>query len=863
MNNNRRLVIFSLLGACCLAAFGEDVAAPAATPAVPREPALAAQAFAAGDYASAWDYFDMVRKSAAPDSGMLDYAYRGLFSCALELRDAVRMEQLLQDFDRAYPNRKDLLRRFMGAELDLLRQKPAEAEAVLDQLAKGEAIPAPLYFQLLSEQGRAKLALNKNAEAADIYALLARTSTDPAVAARALRHQVYALIKAGNLTRSGEILTRELGRTDLDAASVREFTLLKLLQMIYERKFSEFDAAYAALPRPEVGGGDELLYEIASLAAENHSRNKRTAEAVSYWQDAFKAAPTEEWRRAAGRRIINTQIEAGQLEAALASLTTYLGLYRSIASEDDMRLLEPRLLARLKRTDAALAQYETLLNDEKFSAAEWRQAAKESAVLYREQKKTGDALRVLQALLSRSTEVDDRQEAEYLLAEHYYAVGDWDNAAQAFQKLAASAGQYRMRSHYWALRALLEQKNWHEAAKEADFLAKTPDAPPSLSAAACYYQGYILEQLDQNEAAMKAYDAGANRFPHSEYAAGARFQAAELAWEMGRYAQAAAGFAAVPEAAPAEERATDDAAVRDFASLSANALYRAVQSACFADETEAMSDYLERLKAQYPASPYTAGALFWQADYLKSLESFDLALAALQEMADFYAEPQPERLPAIWYDQAEVNARLGRVADALNVLHRLTEQYPRDPLVADSWFLAGDLLSKDGKYQEARSAYSNALTAHPEGNFALATQGRLGDCSYELYAQHRREDDLKLAQLYYETILENTELPPAMMAQTLYKLGRTLEAAKDNAGALDIYSRLLYQAAEQAVSGGIPGEAWVARGGYAAIKLCLNLNQPDAARRALAIIKVVESLNLPTQEDFNALKKAVREKYRI
>ena len=62
--------------------------------------------------------------------------------------------------------------------------------------------------------------------------------------------------------------------------------------------------------------------------------------------------------------------------------------------------------------------------------------------------------------------------------------------------------------------------------------------------------------------------------------------------------------------------------------------------------------------------------------------------------------------PVVWMRRAQLTARLGHTADALQDLHRLTAQYPDSPMPAIE---EGDIFSGKQHYSEAIAAYSRAI----------------------------------------------------------------------------------------------------------------------------------------------------------
>ncbi len=840
-------------------------------PPAPTELGIGERAFAAGDYDGAWRAFRTLKARSELEANPVwrGQALRGLAACALRFAEADRLEQLIAEFGDRDSAADQRLRRFLEGELALLRRQPREAEAIFDELAAG-AGPMPESFarQLLSEQGRVKLALGKYAEAAEIYAALEKTAGDDFWRDEAAVKKIYAGLKGGDLTAARETIARLSGDAKTSDGLRRSLEELRLLALLAEERYDEFDAAYAKLPPVEPGAADDLRYEIATSAAENHLKNRRPAEAVAYWRDAFASASNAEWQEIAARRTINALIAAGELEEALQATDKYLALFPGVAGESEMRLSRPRLLMSMKREDDALAEYESLLADANLAAADWRLAAKEAARIYRARRRDGDVSRILELLRDRSAGADERQEAEFLLAEHRFAAGDHAGAAADFTRLTTEPGQYRQRSYYWALRSYLELGEWSAALGMATTLSAMNEASDRLRAAGYYYRGMLLDKLGRNADAMAAYDLGAKEFPASGPAADSRYLAAELAWRSGDYRRATQWFEEAARLARQNVAADEPdrmplAPETPPAELAALALYQAVRAACYADMPETMDRNLELLKSDYPDSDRTADALFWHVDYLKGVGAREMAQAGLAEMADFYRTAAPKRLPAVWYDQAQLLCDED-VAGTLELLARLGRDYPDDPLAAQAWFLTGDLLSRDAKFEEARQAYRTALAGKGDAVFHWAAEGRIADCAYQIYAATRRAEELAMAREIYRELLTHEDLPAAMRAQTLCRLGRACEAGEEPEEALEMYNQLLYGAAAELESAGrISGAPWVARGGYAAIKVCLNLGGQERARQALALIGVMRELRLDSGEDFRELETMVRNRFRI
>ncbi len=809
----------------------------------PDYPALSRHALAAGDFRGAADLLDRAMESAGPEQ----WRTMALEATALRLRagEPDRAERLLAEFELRYPDHNLTERKILRADTFLVREQFAPAARLYSELTTSAGLSKEQMAGVMTNLITARLGEEKFEEAAEIGERLEKIAATPETEFAARVRRIYALQSAGKLSESAALLS---GGDNLfqTPAQLEAKAKLELLQLLLARKISEFKKQYTAfIAGRSFEKADFLTHRLSRAAGELFAAGNQPDEAIASYQIAFRTASREDDRRGALRELANVQMGAGRRTDAAATLLQYLKFYPDDPDYAALEMQAGRLFAAAGKHQEAIRCFEKLTGNEQLPLATRLASAREAALTAEQGKLNQEALRFLRYLIDHAVDPAQRQDGYYLLGEHYYRRQEYGRAAEAFATAAEEPAVLQEKAVFWQLQSLLKARNYAAALPVGEKLLKAED--PELRAAAEYFLAVLLDRTGKIAEAADAYLKFVTKYPESEFAPQAAFDAALIAEKQNDHRVAAERYADFAGRFPRHE-------------LAANALFKAMQAAFISHDDTLMRRTADTLVKEYPDSDYTISALFLQVDFLAGENRFQAALAALDRIAAL-AKDHPDRLAQCHYDQARINARLDHTEKALQILTQLLEKHIAAPVAADAALLAANLYSDHGDYQRATELYDRAAKLRPGGRFADVCEERIADCEFSRAGGAHDRKLFKSAAERYRKLAEKND--PGSIYSCLFKLGRSREFAGNTRGALAAYGELLYRAVEARRKKHYFDTAWVAKGAYAAAMLHLKKASPAAAREALRILEIARQLDLRTGEDFDKIAADIRARYKI
>ena len=199
------------------------------------------------------------------------------------------------------------------------------------------------------------------------------------------------------------------------------------------------------------------------------------------------------------------------------------------------------------------------------------------------------------------------------------------------------------------------------------------------------------------------------------------------------------------------------------------------------------------LAEQHPDSEYAVDAMFRLASRYAEEGAREKAAAALRKLA------LDNRFPRIQaravYELAFQAYRNGEKAEARRYLAELYEKFPDSPVLADGYYLNGDLLRSDSDFKSAIPFYRKVTEMRPVSRLTASAYGSIGDCLLAIASQDpaSSENELLSAVQMYKTLREQPGCPPAFEAMALYRTGRCLELLNQRTRAAEEYRKVLYQ----------------------------------------------------------------------
>lgn len=199
------------------------------------------------------------------------------------------------------------------------------------------------------------------------------------------------------------------------------------------------------------------------------------------------------------------------------------------------------------------------------------------------------------------------------------------------------------------------------------------------------------------------------------------------------------------------------------------------------------------LAERYPDSEYAVDAMFRLASHYAEEGSRDKATAALRKLS---GDPRFPRIQArAIYELAYQAWRNGEGKAALQYLSGLYEKFSDTPVLAEAYYLQGDILRSDSDYKSAIPFYRKAIEMKPAPVLTAAAYGSIGDCLLAVAGQDpaSSRNELMSAMQAYKTVRELPGCPAAFEAMAIYRTGRCLELLGKQPEASEQYRQVLYK----------------------------------------------------------------------
>ncbi|MVN75726.1 tetratricopeptide repeat protein [Hymenobacter sp. HMF4947] len=309
------------------------------------------------------------------------------------------------------------------------------------------------------------------------------------------------------------------------------------------------------------------------------------------------------------------------------------------------------------------------------------------------------------------------QLARYGLGYAYYNTKQYAKAQPQFQAYLADPAAKPADPNYYDTTLRLGDtyyvaKDYNSALAQYDKVIQANAADKDY---AYYQKGVTLGLLGRRDEANQTLAALLKANPDSRYAEQAVFQQAQLDFQAGDYAPAAAGFTRLIENRPTSSL-LPDAYQR-----------RGVAYANLEQHDKAVADF-QKVLADYPRSSAAQPALYSLQESLTALgrtEEFDQAVAAFKAQ-----NPNSKATESVEFEAAKSLYLAEKYPQALSRLQAYLKQYPDNALAPDArFFLADSYLKTGGKAQSL--PLLKAVVAENKSEFVNRAVGRVADLELE------------------------------------------------------------------------------------------------------------------------------------
>jgi TolA-binding protein len=633
----------------------------------------------------------------------------------------------------------------------------------------------------------------------------------------------------------------------LDDSSVTTLRL-KLLLLIKQKKYAEFIRSYRTSVKKIKLQANAPMYDLCSTAAKYFLIANDIAGATMLLNDAWHFAPTGFDRKKTMRTLINTYVRGNRKGKAVEVAVKYIEFYKDTADAIEVRFQLARLLHTMKKSDDAELVYRTLMSDAAVSLKLRLAAAKELSALFASDKRYDLAEQALDFIYKNGTTDADKYEGRFITGKLYMLQGKYAKAALIFSDTAKQSKTWHDQAIFQQIECLMAVKNYHEALKLAEGALNDGKDSATLKNIA-YNRALLLERLGKLKDARTSYLDFVRKYPGSEHAPVALFSAAEIAYNSQKFAMASELFADF-----ARKYSDNDKAP--------NALYKRLYANYFGGIDEAALKDADNLMKLYPKTKYATAAMFWKVDWLREHRKFPEAVALLKLMQEKYKTDDLTVAQAL-FELAVIDGATGKLDQALESLKIIFNKYSSSPVVSEAYLLAGDTLSRGGKYTQAIEYYARGARLRPDSPLEITCRGRLGDCNFVIFNKTADTKYLDSAITEYNALLKLKSLSPAMRGQTIFKLGRSYELQDSIKQALNCYAEVILGYKLDLKGSPDLSPIWAVKSAYATIVIYLKEGTPESAAKAIGIYKTLQEMDVKTGEDFTRLIDEIENKYQL
>lgn len=802
-------------------------------------------AMAGRDYAVAASFYAEYRASASRNNDLaaLKDAFERQIDALILAKLPDMASKAISEFETSFPSLDADSLGMWRADIQNLSGRYREAASSLEPILENLPARDPRRIRAMSSLAVALEGCGELPRAAEIYAAIQAEAGESSPLRRgALVREIFCLAASGQLQRAKDLLRAAPHYKGFKAAS-DDIRLLGIYIALKESGPAASENSYSQA-RMELKDGPNLLaYNVANAFGEAWSAERMPRKALDCYRDAFAFAPSRIEACESARRLMNC-LNALDLKSEAADFAMrHFELFKGSSVQSDMKLQAARLLVGAGRMADAIGIYTQLATEAPAGSDLRHLAAKECARAQIDAKDINGASDTIRNFFDEPAVAAERQ---YLLAELLARGRRFQDAAEAYLAVAAKYPDWRERSLYEAMRALMDAGDAAKALPVADSIIREFETSDTARDTV-YQRARIFEMSGDMDHASEEYLKFATAYPNlSDLAPKALYRAGRIAFLSGKLQTAGRRFSELVQRYPANL-------------LAPNAAYWRIQTFYgMGDELSAERETWLLIE-RHPESEFAFAALFSLASNYSDSGLPERAEAILNRILDMPKASQESKSKAI-FEKVAVAFKAGDQAKALQSLEQLYGKYPESSYVSDGLFLHADILKDAGDYAQAKDYYRKAMERRPDSLLELAAMGGQADCLFCIGAPSKDSIQLEQALELYRKLIARRDAPASFRNMSLYKAGRCQELLDDVAGALESYKSLLYRFQVSAKLGEQPDSIWAVKAANAIVPLCVRRGSPDDLQGAVDALTWLRKSGLVSESElktrFEELEKA-------
>ncbi|MBO4648441.1 MAG: tetratricopeptide repeat protein [Lentisphaeria bacterium] len=733
-------------------------------------------AFAQKDYPVAVSFYTKYLRTAEKrkDREMMRTAYVRLLDALVMGRIPALAEEYLKQYEQRFPQGYSDEIAIWRCDILYQQKKYAEALALARKLLRSMTAQDPRRLRTAFVCGQVLEQLGRWKEAVAQYDPLRREAAGTLLGRRSFVRQILCLASDRQFDRAWNLLLDDPPKTSQD----KEIAPLLAAYVTLKQSGPEAaSGAWSGLVRQYRNSRLPLVYLVASAYGDAFVRVGDLPLALASYRAAFQAASDKNEMLETLNRMVAVISRTGDRMYAAKLAASQLDLFRDSLLSPEIKLRTARLLQDAGNEAGALTLYESVFSNMNSSDAERKQAVCEYALLKGRSGRIAEAEKTVHDCFR----AERAMEGEFLMAEILVRLEKPEQYIRKYESIASRWPEQAARAYQEAAAACLDARLADQTLKFLEKLRKLPSGRPDSVSRMTYLEAAARAQKGQSKEALQLYQEFLKLAKQNDpLVPKALYHSGLLAFSLQELKLAAECFSRFRKDYPSDPLAPQ-------ASAWLIQIYSILNDVMAADKETWL------LVERYSGSEYAVDAMFRLASRYVAEGAREKASRALHRLA---AETRFPKIQArAVYELAHQAFRNGEKDAALKYLTELYEKFPDTPILADGYYLNGDILRADGDFKSAIPFYRKVIENRPNSPLAMAAYGSIGDCLLAVASQDpaSSRNELQSAMQAYKTLREQPGCPSAFEAMALYRTGRCLELLGQRTEASEQYRQVLYR----------------------------------------------------------------------
>lgn len=817
---------------------------------------LGDKAFDSGLYDVAMNYYENYLKDAGGDSPAIRDAYFCLISTCLRannIEEARRLYgELSTKFEQFFSNHPEDQRtlNYWKAEILLYEGKFKESNKLFDDvLNDSTSVSDETSLNAMAGKAISVLRMGDLNTAYDIFdkvRQIAKVQKDKNIASNAAQEMIMIDLATNNYDAAKIIIQEETDTTKTN--DPERIDLLNIYILIMEDNLKDARAIYNQIKSQSLGP-DYLWFFVTYTLSASYMKVGKYDEALNIIDDAFALAPDMYDKEQITILKINAFIKLNNYEQAILTAKMFLDTFPKSGVNAKILLTLSEALAKEKRNTDISALSEKYFSFNLPPESDTLELASLFGQNALQLNNYPLADQYFDYIISKSKDKHSIGNAKYSKAESMLAQKNYSSALDEFISIQDDYPELKEKCLFKESQIYIYQNDYKSAEKGLKtLLDEFPDS--KLDPSPVFTYAVVLEKLNDYNNAIYQFVKYAQNNPKSDLTPNAYYEAGSLYLLIQNNDNAAIYL----------EQIIDN---YNESPLRKEALYKLVFVSIASKNIDNAVKYSKILLNSFPESEYAFQVRFWLSNYYEQNRQFTDALKILDSIIKDNNN-QASVLVSSYYRKAFILSQTEENSKALEYINIIETKYPQSEILSLALYLKGDILSADGKYNEAIQAYQSAFDKSNNAETSLASLGRIGDCYFaELNYSQDKTNLINAAISSYKKALESNYISIFVKTQTLYKIGKCYEVLGDKEKAIESYHEAFYSNILEMESGKNPSKIWFVKSAIALTRLLQDENTPDGAIAAIDVLEELVKFDIAPVSDFEQRIDEIKNLYKL